>query len=75
MINKSAFQNDEVVAVGGRLLVKREDSSQLEAIQFCEYMKAFQLSRRIFARLNAHIPECHIASKDYCIKGTGGKEA
>lgn len=47
------FQNDEVVAVGGRLLVKRDDSSQLEAIQFCEYMKAFQLSRRIFARLNA----------------------
>ena len=47
------FQNDEVVAVGGRLLVKREDSSQLEAIQFCEYMKTFQLSRRIFARLNA----------------------
>ena len=47
------FRNDEVVAVGGRLLVKREDSSQLEAIQFCEYMKAFQLSRRIFARLNA----------------------
>ena len=29
------FQNDEVVAVGGRLLVKREDSSQLEAIQLC----------------------------------------
>ena len=47
------FQNDEVVAVGGRLLVKREDSSQLEAIQFCEYMKTFQLSRSIFARLNA----------------------
>ena len=47
------FQNDEVVAVGGRLLVKREDSSQLEAIQFCEYMKTFQFSRRIFARLNA----------------------
>ena len=47
------FQNDEVVAVGGRLLVKREDSSQLEAIQFCEYMKTFQLSRRILARLNA----------------------
>ena len=45
------FQNDEVVAVGGRPLVKREDSSQLEAIQFCEYMKTFQLSRRIFARL------------------------
>ena len=47
------FQNDEVVAVGGRLLVKRENSGQLEAIQFCEYMKTFQLSRRIFARLNA----------------------
>ena len=47
------FQNDEVAAVGGRLLVKREDSSQIEAIQFCEYMKTFQLSRRIFARLNA----------------------
>ena len=26
------FRNDEVVAVGGRLLVKREDSCQLEAI-------------------------------------------
>ena len=47
------FQNDEVVAVGGRLLVKREDFCQLEAIQFCEYMKIFQLSRRIFAKLNA----------------------
>lgn len=47
------FQNDEVAAVGGRLLVKREDSSLLEAIQFCEYMKTFQLFRRIFARLNA----------------------
>ena len=47
------FQNDEVAAVGGRLLVKREDSSLLEAIQFCEYMKTFQLARRIFARLNA----------------------
>ena len=47
------FQNDEVVAVGGRLLVKREDSCQLEAIQSCEYMKTFQISRSIFARLNA----------------------
>lgn len=47
------FQNDEVAAVGGRLLVKREASSLLEVIQFCEYMKTFQLSRRIFARLNA----------------------
>ena len=44
---------NEVVAVGGRLLVKREDFCQLEAIQFCEYMKIFQLSRRIFAKLNA----------------------
>ena len=47
------FQNEEVAAVGGRLLVKRENSSQLEAIQFCEYMKTFQISRRIFARLKA----------------------
>ena len=29
------FRNYEVVAVGGRLLVKREDSSQLEAIDYC----------------------------------------
>ena len=35
------FQNDEVAAVGGSLLVKREDSSLLEAIQFCEYMRIF----------------------------------
>lgn len=47
------FQYDEVVAVGGRLLVKNEDGSPLEAIQFCEYMKTFQLVRRIFAKLNA----------------------
>ena len=47
------FQNEEVAAVGGRLLVKIENSSQLEAIQFCEYMKTFQISRRIFARLKA----------------------
>ena len=47
------FQYDEVVAVGGRLLVKNEDGSPLEAIQFCEYMKTFQLARRIFAKLNA----------------------
>ena len=47
------FQNDEVAAVGGRLLVKREDSSLLETIQFFEYMKTFQFARRIFARLNA----------------------
>ena len=47
------FQNDKVVAVGGRLLVKREDSSQIEAIQLCEYMRIFQLSRKIFAKLNA----------------------
>lgn len=47
------FQNDKVVAVGGRLFVKREDSSQIEAIQFCEYMRTFRLSRKIFAKLNA----------------------
>ena len=47
------FKNDKVAAVGGRLFVRREDGSAIEAVQFCEYMKAFQLSRRIFARLNA----------------------
>ena len=47
------FMSDEVVAVGGRLIVKREDHSLLETIQFYEYTKIFQLSRRIFASLNA----------------------
>ena len=47
------LQNHEVVAIVGCLLVKREDSSRLESIQFCEYMRTFQLSRRIFAKLNA----------------------
>ena len=47
------FQNDEVAAVGGRLLVEREDESVLERVQYCEYMKTFLLSRKIFARLNA----------------------
>ena len=49
----SHFENDEVVAVGERLLVKQEDYSALERIQFYEYAKTFQLSRKIFARLNA----------------------
>ena len=67
------FQNDEVVAVGGRLLVKREDSSQLGDCK----NKAFsnQRNRLFMNQLLSVIPECHIASKDYCIKGTGGKEA
>ena len=47
------FENDEVVAVGGRLLVANEDGSLLERAQCCEYMKTFQIARRIFARLNA----------------------
>lgn len=47
------LRNGEVIAVSGRLLVKGEDNSQLEAIQFCEYMKVFQLFRRLFASLNA----------------------
>lgn len=47
------FQSDEVVVVGGRLIVKKEDRSLLETIQSCEYMKIFQLSRRLFAMLNA----------------------
>ena len=47
------FQNDEVVAVGGRLLVAKEDGSLLEVAQCCEYMITFQIARRIFAKLNA----------------------
>ena len=47
------FSNEDVAAVGGRLLVRTDDSSMLETIQFCEYMKAFHLTRRIFALLNA----------------------
>ena len=47
------FENDEVVAVGGRLLVAKEDGSLLEIAQRCEYMITFQIVRRIFAKLNA----------------------
>ena len=42
------FENDEVVAVGGRLLVAKEDGSLLEIAQRCEYMITFQIVRRIF---------------------------
>ena len=44
------FENDEVVAVGGQLLVKNEDGSVLERIQCCEYMKSFQIARKILAK-------------------------
>ena len=47
------FENDEVVAVGGQVLVKNEDGSVLERIQCCEYMKSFQIARKILAKLNA----------------------
>lgn len=47
------FENNEVVAVGGRLLVANADGSLLERAQCCEYMKTFQIARRIFAKLNA----------------------
>lgn len=47
------FENDEVVAVGGRLLVANKDGYLLERTQCCEYMTTFQIARRIFARLNA----------------------
>ena len=47
------FDNDEVVAVGGRLLVAKEDASLLEIAQCCEYMITFQIVRRILAKLNA----------------------
>lgn len=47
------FKNDEVAAVGGRLLVLNQDGSPLERTQWCEYMKTFQIARRLFAGLNA----------------------
>lgn len=47
------FRNEDVDAVGGRLLVRIDDSSMLETIQFYEYMKTFHLTRRVFALINA----------------------
>ena len=47
------FSNADVTAAGRRLLVRKDDSSLLETIQFCKYMKAFHLTIRIFALLNA----------------------
>lgn len=47
------FHNRNVVAAGGRLLVEGENGSLLERIQCCEYMKTFQLDRRLFAGLHA----------------------
>lgn len=47
------FENNEVVAVGGRLLVANADGSFLERVQSCEYMKTFQIDRRVFTKLNA----------------------
>ncbi|MGM9941042.1 MAG: glycosyltransferase [Bulleidia sp.] len=47
------FHNSNVAAAGGRLLVQGENGSLLERIQYCEYMKTFQLDRRLFSGLNA----------------------
>ena len=47
------FVDKRVVAVGGRLVVTPEGGSFLETVQDCEYMKTFQLTRRLFALLNA----------------------
>lgn len=47
------FDSDDVVEVGGRLIVKKDDSSFLESIQFYEYTKTFQLNRMFFDWLNA----------------------
>ena len=33
------FSNEDVAAIGGRFLVRTDDSSLLETIQFCEYME------------------------------------
>lgn len=50
---KKHFENKDVAAVGGRLLVTEENQSILETIQSFEYKKSFQFSRRVFARMNA----------------------
>lgn len=47
------FRNEDVAAVGRKLLVRTDDSSMLETIQFYEYLKTFHPNRRIFAWLNA----------------------
>lgn len=47
------FEDNEMVAVGGRLLVANADGSPLEKVQNCDYMKIFQIDRRVFAKLNA----------------------
>ena len=44
---------------------------------FCDYKsKTFRNQRNVLfmKHLLSVIPECHIVSKDYCIKETGGKE-
>lgn len=47
------FDNDEVVAFGGQLIVVKEDSSLLEVAQYCKYMITFQIARRILDKLKA----------------------
>lgn len=47
------FEDNEMVAVGGWLLVANADGSLLEKVQNCDYMKIFQIDRRVFAKLNA----------------------
>lgn len=66
------FRNEDAAAVGERLLVKTDDSSLLETIQFYEYMKTFHITRRVFAYLNA---QCLISGsfgifrrKVHCLK-------
>ena len=47
------FESEDAVAVGGRLTVKKDDFSFIETINFYEYTKTFQISRRLFDWLNA----------------------
>lgn len=45
---------------------------------FCDCKRKIfssQRNRLFMNQVLSVIPECHIASKDYCVKGTGGKEA
>lgn len=45
------FDKEKVAAVGGRLLVTKENGCMLEKIQSFEYMKSFQFARRIWDKL------------------------
>ena len=46
------FENNDVVAVESQLFVANADGSLLERVQSYEYMKTFQIDRRILVKLS-----------------------